>query len=405
MSKVTVRDIDVSGKRVLMRVDFNVPLERCRITNDVRIRRALPTIRCVLEGGGKLVLMSHLGRPRGKVKKSLRMDPVAERLSELLEKDVKKLDDCVGPEVKAAVDAMVEGDVILLENLRFNPGEKDCDEKFIHALSQLGDIYVNDAFGTAHRADASVTGVPTQLASVAGLLLAAEIEYLGKTLSDPDRPFVVVLGGAKVSDKIGTVENLVRKADKVLVGGALAYTFLSAEGVEVGESMLEGDRKELASRIMALARKEGVEMMLPSDHVCARECRADADTKVQEGRVEPGWMGLDIGPRTTDKYCSALKGAGTIIWNGTMGVCEMVPFANGSRHIGLTMAESDATTIVGGGDTVAAVERFKLQDKFDHISTGGGAFLEFMEGKDLPGVVCLPDKAKGGIGNKGTKLR
>lgn len=391
MRKVTVTDVDVRGKRVLMRVDFNVPLDRGVIANDVRIRRALPTIRHVLERGGKLILMSHLGRPKGKPVDELRMDPVAERLGELLGRRVTKLNDCAGPEVEHAVGAMTAGDVILLENLRFNPGEKAGSADFIEELSRLGEVYVDDAFGTAHRADASVAGVPGKLPGAAGLLLAAEIEYLGKALSNPDRPFVAVLGGAKVSDKIGAVESLVRRADRVLIGGAMAYTFLSAEGVGTGESKIEENKRDVASRILAAARSRGIEIRLPVDHVAAGEFSADSETRVQEGFVEPGWMGLDIGPKTADEFCAALEDAGTIVWNGTMGVCEMEPFSNGSRRVAETMAVSSATTIVGGGDTVAAVEMFGLQEKFDHISTGGGAFLEFMEGKELPGVASLPD--------------
>ncbi len=391
MRKVTVENIEVSGKRVLLRVDFNVPLDNGVITNDVRIRRAIPTINHILERGGKPILMSHLGRPKGEVVDDLRMDPIAARLGELLGKNVKKLDDCVGPDVEAAVNEMSPGDVILLENLRFHPGEKKGSEDFIEALSRLGDVYVDDAFGTSHRAHASVAGVPSRLPGAAGLLLAAEIEYLGKALLSPEKPFVVVLGGAKVSDKIGTVENLVRKADKVLVGGAMAYTFLAADGVEIGNSKLEEDKKDVAARILAIARERKIEMRLPVDHVAAREFSADTETCIQEGAIESGWMGLDIGPKTTDEFCAALKSVGTIVWNGTMGVCEMAPFSNGSRRVAEIMAGSSATTIVGGGDTVAAVEMFGLQEKFDHISTGGGAFLEFMEGKELPGVACLPD--------------
>ncbi len=393
MRKVTVEDIDVKDRRVLMRVDFNVPLEHGEIANDARIRRALPTINHVLGRGGKLILMSHLGRPNGKVVPDLRMDPVAARLGELLGREVRKLNDCIGPEVESVVSGMKAGDVVVLENLRFNPGEKAGDADFVDALSRLGDVYVNDAFGTAHRPDASVAGVPKKLPGAAGLLLEAEIEHLGKVLLDPERPFIVVLGGAKVSDKIGTVENLLRLANRVLIGGAMAYTFLSAEGVEVGDSKLEEDKKDVALGVLAAARDAGVEVMLPTDHVTARAFSADAETKVQEGSIEPGWMGLDIGPATTAAFCKALEGAGTIVWNGTMGVCEMEPFSNGSRELAAKMAASPAATIVGGGDTLAAVEMLGLQDKFDHVSTGGGAFLEFMEGRELPGVACLPDKS------------
>ncbi len=392
IQKVTVDDIDVRNKRVLMRVDFNVPLENGVITNDIRIRRTLPTIKTVVDRGGRVILMSHLGRPKGRVVDELRMDPVAGRLGELMGKEIKKLDDCIGPEVEDAVGSMKAGDVVLLENLRFNPGEKEGALDFVEALSRLGDVYVNDAFGTAHRPHASVSGVADKLPGAAGLLLDAEIKYLGKALSAPDKPFVVILGGAKVSDKIGTVENLVRKADRVLIGGAMAYTFLAAEGIETGDSKIEEDKKDVASRILSVAREEGVDIMLPVDHAAAREFSADAEVQVQVGSVEPGWMGLDIGPKTAEKFCSALKDAGTIVWNGTMGVCEMKPFSNGSRRVAETMAESTAVTIVGGGDTVAAVEMFGLQEKFDHISTGGGAFLEFMEGKELPGVASLPDR-------------
>jgi phosphoglycerate kinase len=392
MRKVTVEEIEVQDKRVLMRVDFNVPLEDGAITNDARIRRALPTINHVLGRGGKLVLMSHLGRPKGKVVDQLRMDPVAARLGELLGREVRKLDDCVGPDVEKAVSEMQAGDVVVLENLRFNPGDKAGDSEFVDALSRLGDVYVNDAFGTAHWADASVAGVPTKLPAAAGLLLKAEIEHLGKALLEPERPFIVALGGAKVSDKIGTVENLLRLADRVLIGGAMAYTFLAAEGIGVGDSKLEADKKDVASGILASARERGVDVKLPGDHVTARELSADAETRIQDGAIEGGWMGLDIGPATAEAFCEALEGAGTIVWNGTMGVCEMEPFSNGSKALAEKMAVSPAATIVGGGDTLAAVEMLGLQDRFDHVSTGGGAFLEFMEGKDLPGVACLPDK-------------
>jgi phosphoglycerate kinase len=392
MRKVTVEEIEVQDRRVLMRVDFNVPLEDGAITNDARIRRALPTINHVLGRGARLVLMSHLGRPKGKVVEELRMDPVAARLAELLGREVKKLDDCVGPDVEKAVSEMQAGDVVVLENLRFNPGEKAGDSEFVMGLSRLGDVYVNDAFGTAHRSDASVAGVPTKLPAAAGLLLKAEIEHLGKALLEPERPFIVALGGAKVSDKIGTVENLLRLADRVLIGGAMAYTFLAAEGIDVGDSKLEADKKDVATGILASARERGVEVKLPGDHVTAREFSADAETRIQEGAIEGGWMGLDIGPETAEAFCEALEGAGTIVWNGTMGVCEMEPFSNGSKALAEKMAGSPAATIVGGGDTLAAVEMLGLQERFDHVSTGGGAFLEFMEGKDLPGVACLPDK-------------
>ncbi len=393
MRKVTIEDLDLTGKRVLMRVDFNVPLEDGKVANDARIRRALPSIKYVLEHGGKLILMSHLGRPKGKVVEELRMNPVAERLEKLLGRPVKKLDDCVGPEVESAVASMKPGEVVLLENLRFHPGEKACDEAFVDALARLGDVYVNDAFGTAHRGDASVAGVPKKLPSAAGFLMKAEIEHLGKVLTAPAKPLVMVMGGAKVSDKIGVLENLMEKVDKLIIGGGMAYTFLAARGEEIGDSLFEPDSKGVAASILDEAEREDIEVLLPVDHVVAPDLSEPDKSRVVRGAVEKGWKALDIGPETTDRFCRALQGAGTILWNGTMGVCEVDAFAKGSRKVAEEIARSPAVSIVGGGDTVAAVEKFGLEKKYTHVSTGGGAFLEFMEGKELPGIAALPDAA------------
>ena len=393
MRKKTVRDIDVSGRRVFVRVDFNVPLEEGRISDDHRISAALPTITYLREHGAAVILASHLGRPRGP-DPSLRLDPVAQRLGELLGRPVRKLDDCVGPEVDAAARTMQPGDVVLLENLRFHKEEEANDGAFARALAQNAQIYVNDAFGTAHRAHASTVGVAKLLPAVAGLLMERELTFLGKVLEAPTKPLVVILGGKKVEDKIGVIRNLLRLAQTMLIGGGMCYTFLRAAGGRVGASLCEDDKLDLARDLLADAERRGVRLILPLDVVAAQRVAADAPVRVVEAREIPdGWMGLDIGPRTEATFGAPITAAGTIVWNGPMGVFELAPFAGGTRAIASAVAESCAESIVGGGDTASAVEQFGLAAKMTHVSTGGGATLEFMEGKILPGVAALQDAA------------
>ena len=390
MRKLSVEDLDVKGKRVLMRVDFNVPQDEAgAISDDTRIRSALPTIRYLTDRGGRLVLVSHLGRPEDREPK-LRMDVVAERLAALLGKPVRKLNACVGPDVERAVSEMSDGDVVLLENVRFYEEEKSGDKEFARELGELGDIYVSDAFGTAHRADTSVVGAAKAVGkAAAGFLMLREIEYLGKALKDPKRPYYAVLGGAKAKDKILVIRNLLNHVDAILIGGAMAYTFLKAQGRDVGSSLVDAERLELAGQLLAEAEEKGVEILLPEDHVVAREKRSDAETQTQGPDIEQGWMGLDIGPKTIERFCDMIRSAGMVVWNGPMGVFEMAPFAEGTRAVAQALAESDAVSIVGGGDSAAAVEQFGLTDRMDHVSTGGGASLEFLEGKDLPGIAVL----------------
>jgi phosphoglycerate kinase len=394
MNKKTIRDVDVDGKRVLVRVDFNVPQnETGAITDDNRIRAALPAIQYLIDNGGKVVLVSHLGRPKG-VTESLRMDVVAKRLSELLGKPVKKLDDVIGPDVQMAVDAMKPGDVVLLENVRFYKEEEANDQDFAKKLASLADVYVNDAFGTAHRAHASTEGVAHFVPiSVAGFLMQKEIDYLGNAVGDPKRPFVAILGGAKVKDKIPVIENLINKVDTLLIGGGMAYTFLKAQGYEIGKSLLDESNLGLCKELMDKAAAKGINFELPVDILAATELSADADTRIVPATQIPAdMMGLDIGPATIEKFRNYVLSAGTVVWNGPMGVFEIEKFAKGTRAIAEAMAESKAVTIVGGGDSAAAVEQMGFADKMSHVSTGGGASLEFLEGKELPGVVALNDK-------------
>jgi len=391
VNKKTVRDIDVAGHRVFVRVDFNVPLERGRITDDHRITAALPTITYLLDHGAAVILASHLGRPKGP-DPALRMDPVAIRLGELLHRPVRKLDDCVGPEVESAASAMRAGDVVLLENLRFHPEEEANDPAFARALAALADVYVNDAFGTAHRAHASTAGVAAFLPAVAGLLMERELTFLGKVLEHPTPPLVVILGGKKVEDKIGVIRNLLRFCRTMLVGGGMCYTFLRATGAKIGNSLCEEEKLDLARELMDEARHRQVGFLLPADVVTAQRAEAGAPTQVVDARAIPdGWIGVDIGPRTAAAFGAAISGAGTILWNGPVGIFEIPAFAQGTRAIARAVAESCAESIVGGGDTAAAVEQFGFADKITHVSTGGGASLEFMEGKTLPGVAVLQD--------------
>lgn len=391
MRKKTVRDIEVGGRRVFVRVDFNVPLDRGRITDDHRIVAALPTITYLLDHRAAVILASHLGRPKGP-DEALRMDPVAARLGDLLHRPVRKLDDCVGPAVEAAVAAMRPGDLVLLENLRFHPEEEANDPAFARALARLADVYVNDAFGTAHRAHASTAGIAAFLPAVAGLLMERELTFLGKVLEDPSRPLVVILGGKKVEDKIGVIRNLLRLAQTMLVGGGMCYTFLLAGGARIGASLREEDKLDLARELLQEAARREVRFLLPVDVIAAERIAADAPTRTVDARAIPdGWIGVDIGPRTIAAFGAAIAGAGTVLWNGPMGIFEILPFADGTRAVARAVAESCAESIVGGGDTAAAVERFGYAGKITHVSTGGGASLEFMEGKTLPGVAVLQD--------------
>jgi 3-phosphoglycerate kinase len=392
--KKTVEDINPNGKRVLVRVDFNVPQdEQGQITDETRIVASLPTIRYLIGRGARVILVSHLGRPKG-VDEKLRMDVVAKALQQHLGQPVKKVDDCIGPKVEQAVDALRPGEVLLLENVRFHPEEENNDPEFAKALAKLADIYVNDAFGTAHRAHASTAGIADYVRpAVAGFLLAREIEVMGKALDSPDRPFVAILGGAKVEDKIPVIENLITKVDALLIGGGMAYTFFKAKGDEIGRSILDAKHVDLARELMAKAQQAGIRWELPTDVVVATEISDDAQrTVVPADAIPPDWMGLDIGPATGEAYAGVIAKANTVVWNGPMGVFEKPAFAEGTRTIARAMAESKATTIVGGGDTAAAVEQMGFAEGMTHISTGGGASLEFLEGKVLPGVAVLDDK-------------
>ena len=393
LNKKSVEDIDVRGKKVLVRCDFNVKMEDGVITSDKRIVASLPTIKYLLDNGAKVIACSHLGRPKGEFKSEFSLAPVAVRLGELLGIEVKMAKDVIGESAQALAADLKEGEVLLLENVRFHKEETKNDPDFSKALASLAEIYVNDAFGSAHRAHSSTTGVADYLPAVGGYLIRKELEYIGGALANPKRPLVAILGGAKVSDKIGVITNLMETVDTLIVGGGMAYTFFAAQGHTVGTSICEEDKIDLAKEMMEKAKAKGVNFLIPIDNRVGLEYKADTENKIVDSDDIPdGWMGLDIGPKTEELFADAIKGAGTVIWNGPMGVSEWANFASGTIAVATAIAESGAISIVGGGDSAAAVQKLGFADKMSHISTGGGASLEFLEGKDLPGVVALNDK-------------
>lgn len=395
LNKKTIEDIDVKGKKVLARCDFNVPLKDGEITNDKRIVAALPTIKYLMEHGAKVILCSHLGRPKGEYKPEFSLAPVAKRLSEYLGVEVKLAEDAevVGPNAKAMVAELKDGEVMLLENVRYRAEETKNEENFSKELASLADIFVNDAFGTAHRAHCSTTGVAAYLPAVCGYLIQKEIKFMGGALANPKRPLVAILGGAKVSDKIGVIENLIDKCDTIIIGGGMAYTFMKYLGHNIGTSLLEADWVEKAGEMMKKAEDKGVKFLIPVDNKVGKEYDEHTEAKVvSSDDIPDGWMGLDIGPKTQEVFADAIKGAGTVIWNGPMGVSEWDNFAAGTICVAKAVADSGAISIIGGGDSVAAVTKLGFADKMSHISTGGGASLEFLEGKDLPGICALQDK-------------
>ena len=393
-NKKTIEDIDVSGKKVLVRCDFNVPLdENKNITDETRINAALPTIKYLLEHKAAVILCSHLGRPKGEFNMKYSLAPVAKRLSEKLGFEVKLAKDVIGPDAKKLAAEVKPGEAVLLENVRFHAEEEKNDPAFAKELASMADIYVSDAFGTVHRAHASTAGVAQYLPAVAGFLIGKELNFLGKAVTDPERPFVAILGGAKVKDKIGVITNLIEKVDTLLIGGGMAYTFMKATGGEIGNSLCDDERLSLALELLDKAKAKGVKLLLPIDNVCGKEFSNDTEQMICEsGKIPEGWEGLDIGPKTVELFSEEIKAAKTVVWNGPMGVFEMPNFAKGTLAIATAMAESDATTIIGGGDSAAAVTQMGLAGKMSHISTGGGASLEFLEGKTLPGVAALNDK-------------
>ena len=394
MNKKTIEDIDVSGKRVLVRCDFNVPLDGTKITDDTRIVAALPTIQYLLDHNAAVILCSHLGRPKGEFNMKYSLAPVAERLSEKLDKKVVLAKDVIGEDAKKCVDAMKPGDIVLLENVRFHKEEEKNDPEFAKKLASFAEIYVNDAFGTAHRAPASTEGVAHYLPAVAGFLIGKELDVMGKALENPARPFVAILGGAKVSDKIGVINNLLDKVDTLIIGGGMSYTFQKALGGSVGNSLCENDKLDLAKEMLEKAKAKGVRMLLPVDNVCGQEFSNDTmRITVHSKQIPDGWEGMDIGPNTQALFAAEIANAATVVWNGPMGVFEFPNFAAGTRAIAQALADNqNCVSIIGGGDSAAAVEQMGYADKMTHISTGGGASLEFLEGKELPGVAALNDK-------------
>ncbi|WP_038288111.1 phosphoglycerate kinase [Acetivibrio straminisolvens] len=394
MNKKTIEDVDVKGKKVIVRVDFNVPLDENRkITDDKRIVGALPTIKYLVDNGAKTILVSHLGRPKEGFEEKYSMAPTAVRLGELLGKEVIMAKDVIGPDAKAKAAALKDGEVLMLENVRFHKEETKNDPAFAKELASMAEIYVNDAFGTAHRAHASTAGLADYLPAVCGYLIQKEIDFMGKALSNPERPFVAILGGAKVSDKIGVIENLIDKVDTLIIGGGMAYTFFKAKGYSIGTSLCEDDKVELAKSLMDKAESKGVKLLLPVDNIVGKEFKDDTERQtVPSNQIPDGWMGMDIGEQTVKLYSEAIKNAKTVVWNGPMGVFEFSNFANGTKEVARAVADSGAISIIGGGDSAAAVEQLGFADKITHISTGGGASLEFLEGKVLPGIDVLLDK-------------
>ncbi|NYF26041.1 phosphoglycerate kinase [Sporosarcina sp. JAI121] len=392
VSKKTMKDMQLEGKRVFCRVDFNVPMEDGKVTDDTRIRAAIPTIDYMVGQGAKVILASHLGRPKGEVNEEMRLTVAGEKLAELIGKPVTKLDSSIGEDVEKTISTMKNGNIVLLENVRFHAGEEKNDAELAKSFAALADVFVNDAFGAAHRAHASTAGIAEYIPAVSGLLLEKELDILGKALSEPERPFTAIIGGAKVKDKIGVIDHLLDKVDNLLIGGGLSYTFTKAQGHATGNSLLEEDKIDLAKSFIQKAKEKGVNLYLPIDVIIADEFSKDANTKtVNIDSIPEGWMGLDIGPKTASLYADVINDSKLIIWNGPMGVFEMEPYAGGTQQVAKAMAETKAYTVIGGGDSAAAVEKFGVADKMDHISTGGGASLEFMEGKDLPGVTALND--------------
>ena len=392
-NKKSVEDIDVSGKKVLVRCDFNVPMKDGKITDETRINGALPTIKYLLSKNAAVILCSHMGRPKGEFNPAFSLAPVAKRLSELIGQEVVLAADVIGEDAKAKAAALKPGEVMMIENVRFHKEEEKNDPAFAKELASMAEIYVNDAFGTAHRAHASTAGVADYLPAVCGYLIQKEISVMGKALSDPARPFTAILGGAKVSDKIGVINNLIDKVDTLIIGGGMAYTFMRALGNTTGTSICEEDKLELASDLMKKARAKGVSFLIPVDNIVAREYKEDADfMRIYSDAIPDGWMGLDIGPTTQELFTKTIAGSGTVIWNGPMGVSEWENFAAGTRAVAKAVAECGGISIIGGGDSAAAVEKLGYADKMTHISTGGGASLEFLEGLELPGIACLQDK-------------
>lgn len=393
MNKKTLHDLDVKDKNVFCRVDFNVPMNDGIVTDDTRIRAALPTIEHLSQNGATVILASHLGRPKGEVVDNLRLDPVAERLSELLGKEVVKTDAVYGKEVNEALSQVSDGDIVLIENVRFEPGEEKNDPELVQAFAAMADLYVNDAFGAAHRAHASTTGVAEKLPAAAGFLMEKEIDVLGKALENPDRPFTAIIGGAKVKDKINVIDHLLDKVDNLIIGGGLAYTFVKAQGHEIGKSLLEEDKIDLAKEFMQKAQDKGVQFVMPEDAVVADDFSEYANTKIVDiTEIPADWEALDIGVKTREKYGQIVKDSRLVVWNGPMGVFEYNAFAGGTRSVAESLTNTEGYTVIGGGDSAAAVEKFGFADDMDHVSTGGGASLEFMEGKVLPGVKALDDK-------------
>ncbi len=392
-SKKSVADVDVKGKKILLRCDLNVPIKDGKVTDDTRITASLPTINYLLENGAAVIVCSHLGRPKGEYKPEFSLVPVGEKLAELLGREVKMAKDVVGEDALSKAAALKSGEVMLLENIRFDKGEEKNDPEFAKKLASMADIFVSDAFGTCHRAHASTAGVAAYLPAVSGFLLSEEIEKLSIVLASPERPFAAVLGGSKVSDKLGVIRSLLEKVDVLLIGGGMAYTFIKAQGGSIGKSLCEDDRMDYAREMLALAKERGVKLLLPEDSIAAAEISEDAETKtVPSGKIPEELMGLDIGPKAAKKYAKEIKKAATVVWNGPMGVFEQEKFAAGTRAVAEAMAECAGVTIIGGGDSAAAAAQFGVEDRITHISTGGGASLEFLEGKELPGVACLLDK-------------